>query len=115
MADFPDGLGRWVRHWRLARGLTLNALAQESDIRPLPLKTLLVQLELRGVIAPRYSYFADYRFECLIESAALAERFQGERRLPSMGRVEGDFAPRWRALRRFVLGMRGMSFLAVFE
>ncbi|MBH8578504.1 RecQ family ATP-dependent DNA helicase [Bisbaumannia pacifica] len=79
--------------------LTLNALAQESDIRPLPLKTLLVQLELRGVIAPRYSYFADYRFECLSEPAALVERFQGERR----AFVEALFeaapkARRWHAL-----------------
>ncbi|PAU74296.1 RecQ family ATP-dependent DNA helicase [Halomonas salipaludis] len=60
--------------------LTLNALSQHSNIRPLPLKTLLVQLELRGVIAPRYAYFAEYRFQYRLEPEALIERFSGERR-----------------------------------
>jgi ATP-dependent DNA helicase RecQ len=50
-----------------------------SNIRQLPLKTLLVQLELRGIIAPRYSYFAEYRFKYLIEPEHLVQRFQGER------------------------------------
>ncbi|RTR05406.1 RecQ family ATP-dependent DNA helicase [Halomonas nitroreducens] len=59
---------------------TLNALSRDSDIRPLPLKTLLVQLELRGVIRPRYSYFAEYRFQLLEDAEALVGRFQGERR-----------------------------------
>ncbi len=60
--------------------LMLNALSEQSNIRPLPLKTLLVQLELKGIIAPRYAYFADYRFKYLIEPEALAARFEGERR-----------------------------------
>ncbi|QLC73377.1 RecQ family ATP-dependent DNA helicase [Pseudomonas sp. LPB0260] len=60
--------------------LMLNALSEQSNIRPLPLKTLLVQLELRGIIAPRYAYFAEYRFKYLIEPQALLDRFDGERR-----------------------------------
>ncbi|WFM69930.1 ATP-dependent DNA helicase RecQ [Halomonas sp. CKK8] len=60
--------------------LMLNTLSRHSNIRPLPLKTLLVQLELRGLITPRYSYFADYRFRLEGEPEALLERFQGERR-----------------------------------
>ncbi|TBU76284.1 RecQ family ATP-dependent DNA helicase [Phytopseudomonas daroniae] len=60
--------------------LTINALSDHSNIRQLPLKTLLVQLELRGIIAPRYAYFAEYRFKYLIEPTALLERFEGERR-----------------------------------
>lgn len=60
--------------------LTLNALSQHANIRPLPLKTLLVQLELRGILQPRHAYFADYRFKLLCEPDALVERFQGERR-----------------------------------
>jgi ATP-dependent DNA helicase RecQ len=59
--------------------LTLNALSQHANIRPLPLKTLLVQLELRGIIQPRHAYFADYRFKLLGEPEALVARFQGER------------------------------------
>lgn len=57
----------------------LGPLADHSNIRALPLKTLLVQLELRGIIAPRYSYFAEYRFKYLVEPEALVQRFQGER------------------------------------
>ncbi|WP_106476500.1 RecQ family ATP-dependent DNA helicase [Phytohalomonas tamaricis] len=63
------------RRWELM----LNALSQSSNIRPLPLKTLLVQLELRGVIAPRFSYFAEYRFKYLREPEALIATFEGER------------------------------------
>ncbi|MBC3957606.1 MULTISPECIES: ATP-dependent DNA helicase RecQ [Pseudomonas] len=58
----------------------LNPLADLSNIRQLPLKTLLVQLELRGIIAPRYAYFAEYRFKFLIEPGELMTRFEGERR-----------------------------------
>ena len=60
--------------------LMLNTLSEQSNIRQLPLKTLLVQLELRGIIAPRYAYFAEYRFKYLLEPEALAARFEGERR-----------------------------------
>ncbi|VVN84863.1 ATP-dependent DNA helicase RecQ [Pseudomonas fluorescens] len=58
----------------------LGPLADQSNIRQLPLKTLLVQLELRGLIAPRYAYFAEYRFKFLVEPEALLARFEGERR-----------------------------------
>ncbi|MFL7963614.1 ATP-dependent DNA helicase RecQ [Pseudomonas kielensis] len=58
----------------------LGPLADQSNIRQLPLKTLLVQLELRRLIAPRYAYFAEYRFKFLIEPQELLERFEGERR-----------------------------------
>lgn len=58
----------------------LGPLADQSNIRALPLKTLLVQLELRGLIAPRYAYYAEYRFKYLLEPEALLQRFEGERR-----------------------------------
>lgn len=57
----------------------LTPLSDMSNIRQLPLKTLLVQLELRGIIAPRYSYFAEYRFKYLIEPRDLVQQFKGER------------------------------------
>ncbi|MDO9619744.1 MAG: RecQ family ATP-dependent DNA helicase [Pseudomonas sp.] len=60
--------------------LMLNQLSEQSNIRQLPLKTLLVQLELRGIIAPRYAYFAEYRFKFLLGPEALLEKFEGERR-----------------------------------
>ncbi|MCW1245540.1 RecQ family ATP-dependent DNA helicase [Pseudomonas sp. SAICEU22] len=58
----------------------LGPLADQSNIRQLPLKTLLVQLELRRLIAPRYAYYAEYRFKFLIEPEQLLEQFEGERR-----------------------------------
>ncbi|WP_434607622.1 RecQ family ATP-dependent DNA helicase [Pseudomonas sp. R1-7] len=58
----------------------LGPLADQSNIRQLPLKTLLVQLELRRLIAPRYAYYAEYRFKFLTEPQALLEQFEGERR-----------------------------------
>ncbi len=79
--------------------LTLSALSQQADIRPLPLKTLLVQLELRDVIAPRHSYFADYRFRLHEAPETLVARFQGERR--DFVQAILDAAPRartWHAL-----------------
>ena len=57
----------------------LRSLSDHSNIRELPLKTLLVQLELKGVIAPRYAFYAEYRFKYLIEPDALLARFSGER------------------------------------
>ncbi|UYG05610.1 RecQ family ATP-dependent DNA helicase [Halomonas sp. LR3S48] len=83
----PDGIRRVIDELiEAARGgtmrqweLVLNSLSQHSNIRPLPLKTLLVQLELRGIIAPRYSYFAEYRFRLHEEPEVLVARFAGER------------------------------------
>ncbi|WP_044873100.1 ATP-dependent DNA helicase RecQ [Pseudomonas sp. LFM046] len=60
--------------------LMLGALSDQSNIRQLPLKTLLVQLELRGIIAPLFAYFAEYRFKYLLEPEALVQQFEGERR-----------------------------------
>jgi len=69
--DSGAGQGQWE--------IMLNALSSQSNIRQLPLKTLLVQLELRGIIAPRYAYFAEYRFKYLLPAEQLVARFQGER------------------------------------
>ena len=49
--------GRWEcqLHW----------LSNATNIRQLPLKTLLVQLEMLAVIKPQYAYFADVKFKLL--------------------------------------------------
>jgi ATP-dependent DNA helicase RecQ len=79
-----DGIRTVLEEIRQAEGgqweLMLGALSEQSNIRPLPLKTLLVQLELRGIIAPRYAYFAEYRFKYVLEPEALLDKFDGERR-----------------------------------
>ncbi|EAR61608.1 RecQ family ATP-dependent DNA helicase [Neptuniibacter caesariensis] len=59
--------------------LQINTLANSANIRQLPLKTLLVQLELMGVITPLYSYFADFKYKFVVDKDAVLNRFQGER------------------------------------
>ncbi|MGR5420251.1 RecQ family ATP-dependent DNA helicase [Vibrio sp. PNB22_4_1] len=55
-------------------------LSRDSNIRQLPLKTLLVYLELANVIKAKYSYFAEYRFKFLQDQSFILNQFQGERR-----------------------------------
>ncbi|MGI2258747.1 RecQ family ATP-dependent DNA helicase [Shewanella sp. GXUN23E] len=59
----------------------LTRLSRDSNVRQLPLKTLLVYLELAGIIEPQYSYFADYRFKMSVPEAQILSQFEGERRL----------------------------------
>ena len=68
----PSGANQWE--------IMLNQLSRESNIRQLPLKTLLVYLEIEGVIEPKYSYFADYKFKLIRPKQQICEQFQGERR-----------------------------------
>lgn len=55
-------------------------LSRDSNIRQLPLKTLLVYLELAKVIEAKYSYFAEYRFKFSQDRSFILNQFQGERR-----------------------------------
>ncbi len=59
--------------------LQTYSLSQHSNIRQLPLKTLLVQLELQGIIQAKYSYFGEYKIKCLVEPASIVEKFKDER------------------------------------
>jgi len=58
----------------------LTALSNELNIRVLPLKTLLVYLELEGVIRPQLSYFEDYAFKTQTNQQSIVDLFEGERR-----------------------------------
>ena len=58
----------------------LNRLSRASNIRQLPLRTLLVYLELNQVIQSQYSYFANYRFKLIDSAEQIIQRFEGERR-----------------------------------
>jgi len=55
------------------------ALSKLTNIRALPLKTLLVQLEILGAIEPAYSYYAEYRFKLLTDKSALLSQFNDRR------------------------------------
>lgn len=58
----------------------LLRLSNETNIRQLPLKTLLVYLEMEGIIAPAYSYFAEYRFKFVLDKGEILNRFNPDRR-----------------------------------
>ncbi len=57
-----------------------NVLSTSANIRQLPLKTLLVQLELMGVIKAKYAYFAEFKYKFIESEQSLLARFEGERR-----------------------------------
>lgn len=57
----------------------MTPLSALSNIRLLPLKTLLVNLELRGVLTAQFSYFADYKYKLHISEAQLLAKFDAPR------------------------------------
>ena len=56
------------------------SLGRDTNIRPLPLKTLLVYLSIKKVISPKYSYFEEYSFKYLQNAQTIIDQFSGERR-----------------------------------
>jgi ATP-dependent DNA helicase RecQ len=62
--------------WEL-QGLSLS---NASNIRQLPMRTLLVQLELQGVIKPLFSYFADFKYKFTTTKDEVLDSFEGERK-----------------------------------
>ena len=59
--------------------LQLVGLSNASNVRQLPMKTLLVQLELMGVLEPMFSYFAEFKYKFLRPKEDVLAMFQGER------------------------------------
>jgi ATP-dependent DNA helicase RecQ len=55
-------------------------LSMDADIRQLPLKTLLVYLEIDGILTPSYTYFENYPFKMLKTENEILDYFSGERR-----------------------------------
>ncbi|MDX2321443.1 MAG: RecQ family ATP-dependent DNA helicase [Moritella sp.] len=60
---------------------TLYGLSMSSNLRQAPLKTLLVYLEMQGIIKPLYSYFAEYRFKFLKDPVQILNQFSDEKRV----------------------------------
>jgi ATP-dependent DNA helicase RecQ len=60
--------------------LQVVGLSNASNIRQLPLKTLLVQLEMMKVIKPMYAYFAEFKYKFLQDKDVILAMFEGERR-----------------------------------
>lgn len=56
------------------------SLSNEINIRILPLKTLLVYLDLEGIIKPRYTFFSEYSFKYNTTPEEIVSSFEGERK-----------------------------------
>lgn len=59
--------------------LSLYSLSGELNIKFLPLKTLLVYLELEKILESRASYYSQYSFQPVKDPEAICRSFQGER------------------------------------
>jgi len=73
--DFDAATGQQAQ-WEMQ----INSLSTGSNIRQLPLKTLLVQLEMLTVLRPLYAYFADFKVKFLQDQQQILQLFEGERR-----------------------------------
>ena len=60
--------------------LQLLQLSNAANIKQLPLKTLLVQLELADVIEPLYAYFADFKIKLLKPKDEILNSFNDQRK-----------------------------------
>jgi ATP-dependent DNA helicase RecQ len=54
-------------------------LSKITNARVLPLKTLMVYLELRGILKSMYTYFDEYTFKFIKEPSFIVKRFTDER------------------------------------
>jgi ATP-dependent DNA helicase RecQ len=72
----PSAREKDVSEWELQ----VVGLSNASNIRQLPLKTLLVQLEMMKVIKPMYAYFAEFKYKYLRDKESILAMFEGERR-----------------------------------
>lgn len=61
--------------------LQVIPLSNQSNIRQLALKTLLVQLELLNVIEAKYSYFAEFKYKFLVDKHKVLTTFDADRQL----------------------------------
>jgi ATP-dependent DNA helicase RecQ len=57
-----------------------TTLANELNIRILPLKTLLVYLAMEEIIRPKFTYFGEYSFKYQTKPPDIINRFEGERK-----------------------------------
>lgn len=58
----------------------IYTLSNQSNIRQLTLKTLLVKLEMADIISPKYSYSAEYNIKLLVDQNTIINYFEGERK-----------------------------------
>lgn len=60
--------------------IIISRLASTCGLKQLPLKTLLVHLEMLGIIKSKYTYYAQYRFHFVASREKIEAIFKGERK-----------------------------------
>jgi len=60
--------------------MQINQLSNQCNVKQLPLKTLLVQLELLDVIKPLYSYYAEFNVKLLVDENRVLDGFNEQRK-----------------------------------
>jgi len=78
----PPAIGHVLEQIAQSQGqweVVHHSLSTQSNIRLLSLKTLLVYLEILGVIKPLYNYFAEYKYKQLVAQPQIIEHFNAER------------------------------------
>ncbi|QIR14617.1 RecQ family ATP-dependent DNA helicase [Shewanella aestuarii] len=71
IAQETDSQGKWEM-----QELTVS---KACNIKQLPLKTLLVQLELMGIISPSFAYYAEFKFQLRQDKQTILAKFNPER------------------------------------
>ena len=56
------------------------SLSNEFNIRLLPLKTLLVYMDIEGIVKPKYTFFSEYSFKYNTTPMEIIAGFEGERK-----------------------------------
>lgn len=68
------------QHPQLVWEVKVITLSNMINIKILPLKTLLVYLDMQGIIRPKLTYFAEYAFKYRVDPPSIIAKFQGERK-----------------------------------
>lgn len=60
--------------------IRIKSLSSDSNIRQLPLKTLLVYLEIKGVIESSHTYFSNYQFKTSYSGKEILSKLESNKR-----------------------------------
>uniref|UniRef100_UPI00129D27CD RecQ family ATP-dependent DNA helicase n=1 Tax=Shewanella sp. TC10 TaxID=1419739 RepID=UPI00129D27CD len=82
----PSAISKLVQHitneidngrWEMQE----SAISTSCNIKLLPLKTLLVQLELAQVVKPSFAYFAEFKYQFIVDKQQVLANFDEQRQL----------------------------------
>lgn len=78
--NIKDSADKLAMHHPYEWEMQIHEVSNLTNIRQLPLKTLLVQLELADVIRAKQAYFAEFKVRYIQNQTDILAKFEGERR-----------------------------------